>query len=134
MSFTRVCTTAELPGTKQVKGFTVEGTKVALVRDADGGLHAVEDDCSHANVKLSDGRVVGDRIGCWLHGATFDLATGEPKAPPATTGIQVYAVRIDGEDVLVDVTTPTNSTDSTTASTDSTTASSASSGCGGSCT
>lgn len=112
MSFTRICTTKDLPGDKQIKGFALAGTKVALVRDADGELHAVEDECTHANVKLSDGRVVGNRVGCWLHGATFDLTTGEPKAPPATAAIYVYPLRIDGDDVLVDVASPANTAQS----------------------
>ena len=42
-------------------------------------------------------------IECWLHGSCFDLRTGEPTNLPATEPVAVYPVRVDGEDVYVDV-------------------------------
>jgi 3-phenylpropionate/trans-cinnamate dioxygenase ferredoxin subunit len=60
---------------------------------------------------LSEGDVEGCEIECWLHGSRFDLRTGKPSGPPATEPVPVYAVRVDGDDVLVDVTTPVNSGD-----------------------
>ncbi len=56
-------------------------TTVAVVRDEDGDVHAVDDTCSHANVSLSEGEVDGCTIECWLHGSRFDLRTGEPTVP-----------------------------------------------------
>lgn len=77
--------------------------EVAVVRTADGGVHAVSDLCSHGQVSLSDGEVEGHTIECWLHGSTFDLTTGAPLALPATKPVSVYPVTLDGERVLVDV-------------------------------
>ena len=42
-------------------------------------------------------------IECWLHGSCFDLRTGEPTNLPATEPVSVYPVRVEGEDVYVDV-------------------------------
>jgi 3-phenylpropionate/trans-cinnamate dioxygenase ferredoxin subunit len=81
------------------------GVAVALVRTDDGAVHAVGDTCSHADVSLSEGEVDGCEIECWLHGSTFDLRTGEPLSLPAIRPVPVFAVTIDGDDVLVDVTT-----------------------------
>ena len=77
--------------------------EVAVVRDDDGELHAISDICSHGQVSLSDGEVEGRTIECWLHGSRFDLVTGRPTGLPATKPVPVYPVKIEGDDVLVDV-------------------------------
>ncbi len=84
----------------------LDGHHVAVVRDEDGGLHAVDDTCSHANVSLSEGEVDGCTVECWLHGSRFDLRTGKPTSLPAIRPIAVYPVRLEGDQVLVDVESP----------------------------
>ncbi|WP_166847134.1 non-heme iron oxygenase ferredoxin subunit [Isoptericola sp. BMS4] len=79
---------------------------VALARDADGGWHALSDVCSHGAVSLSDGEVEGCLVECWLHGSQFDLRTGKPLQLPATQGVPVYPVTVEGDHVLVDVDEP----------------------------
>jgi len=75
---------------------------VAIVRTA-GEVFAIRDVCSHAEVALSEGDVEGTTIECWLHGSRFDLRSGTPTGMPATIAVPVYAVRIEGDDVLVDL-------------------------------
>lgn len=104
MSFSRACPLAEVvEGT--AKAVVVDGVPVAVVR-SDGELYAIHDVCSHANVALSEGEVEDGTIECWLHGSRFDLATGRPTGLPATRPVPVYPVKIDGDDVLVDVADP----------------------------
>ncbi len=43
-------------------------------------------------------------IECWKHGSCFSLVSGDPNSLPATRPEPVYEVRVDGDDVLVDVT------------------------------
>jgi 3-phenylpropionate/trans-cinnamate dioxygenase ferredoxin subunit len=81
----------------------LDGHAVAVVRDEDGDLHAVDDTCSHAKVSLAEGEVDGCTIECWLHGSRFDLRTGKPSSLPAIRPIGVYAVRVEGGTVLVDL-------------------------------
>ncbi len=101
--FSVVCQVDDLaPGT--VSQAEVDGVIIALVRDADGAYHAVDDRCSHADVSLSEGEVDGCTLECWLHGSRFDLVTGKPSGLPAITPIAVYPVKIDGDQVLVAVT------------------------------
>ncbi|WP_424186039.1 non-heme iron oxygenase ferredoxin subunit [Actinokineospora sp. G85] len=85
----------------------VGDTPVVLVRRGDE-VHALHDECSHAAVSLSEGELSRKGLECWLHGSCFDLRTGAPSAPPATEPVSVYPVTIDGDDVLVDVTTTLN--------------------------
>jgi 3-phenylpropionate/trans-cinnamate dioxygenase ferredoxin subunit len=101
------CTTADLGPEEALRvelasaaGATVE---VAVVRDGDGGWHAISDICSHGAVSLSDGEVEGCFVECWLHGSQFDLRTGKPVQLPATQPVPVYPVTVDGDRILVDV-------------------------------
>ncbi len=108
MSSQRVCSLQDVPalGALRVEVSGPTGAvSVAVVRDADGGLHAISDTCSHQAVSLSEGDVEGCEIECWLHGSTFDLRTGRPRSLPAVHPVPVYALTVDGDDVLVDATT-----------------------------
>ena len=44
------------------------GRKIALWRDGEGVLHALEDRCPHRGAPLSQGVVLGDRLSCPYHG------------------------------------------------------------------
>ena len=104
MTYARACTFSELVDSTPFKA-TVDGLDVAVVRHGDE-VFAIEDECSHAAVALSEGDVEGCTIECWMHGSRFDLRTGKPTGPPATEPVPVYPVRIDGDDVLIDLDTP----------------------------
>jgi 3-phenylpropionate/trans-cinnamate dioxygenase ferredoxin subunit len=103
----RVCSLADVPHVGVVR-VVVDGTPVAVVRDEVGHLHAVGDTCSHAEVSLSEGEVEDCSIECWLHGSRFDLTTGRPTSLPAVLPIPVHPLVVDGDDVLVDVTSTVN--------------------------
>ena len=110
MSAHRVCSVQDIPADTNVLRVDVptpggDTVPVAIARDSGGELHAVSDICSHQDVSLSEGEVDDCSIECWLHGSRFDLRTGEPSALPATRPIPVYRLTVDGEDVLVDVST-----------------------------
>ena len=104
MSFQRACSMDEFREGEAV-GATIDDQDVALARYGDE-VFAVEDMCSHAEVPLSEGDVEtfkgAPTIECWLHGSCFDLRTGEPTNLPATEPVDVYPVRVEGEDVFVD--------------------------------
>lgn len=57
-----------------------------------GQLHAVVDNCSHRDAKLSEGRLRGALLTCPLHGAQFDVRTGAHQGPPASMPIACFAV------------------------------------------
>ena len=104
MPFTRACALADVaPGS--ALAVTVDDVDLAVVRDGDD-VYAIYDECSHAAIPLSEGDVEGCEIECWLHGSRFDLRTGEPTGLPATEPVAVYAVQVDDDDVLVDVSSP----------------------------
>jgi 3-phenylpropionate/trans-cinnamate dioxygenase ferredoxin subunit len=104
MGFSRACALAEIPSGEAL-AVTVDGVELAVVRNGDD-VYAIYDECSHAAIPLSEGEVEGCEIECWLHGSRFDLRTGKPSGPPATDPVPTYPVRVKGDDVLVDVTSP----------------------------
>lgn len=85
----------------------VDGVPVVLVRDG-AVVHALRDECSHAEVPLSEGELTRRGIECWLHGSRFDLRTGAPSCLPATEPVDVFAVEVHEGDVHIDVTTAIN--------------------------
>jgi 3-phenylpropionate/trans-cinnamate dioxygenase ferredoxin component len=102
----RACALSDLDDKKPL-AVEIGDVAVVLVREGDE-VHALRDECSHASLSLSDGEVTKQGIECFLHGSCFDLRTGQPSSPPATEPVDVYAVRIDGDDVYVDPTTTLN--------------------------
>ncbi len=64
------------------------------------------DECSHAQIPLSEGDVGDGEIECYLHGSRFDLRTGEPIGLPRRSRSPSTAALVEGDDVLVDVSAP----------------------------
>jgi len=77
------------------------GDKDVCVVRVNEEVFAVGDICSHAEASLSEGEVSGEKIECWLHGAEFNLRTGEAMTPPATESLEVYQVKRDGDSVTI---------------------------------
>lgn len=103
MTDVRVCATGDVePGS--ARRFDVDGHRLCVVRLGDD-WYVIGDECSHEDYSLADGEVWEDEreIECPKHGSTFSLASGEPQTLPATRPVPVYAVRLDGDDVMVTV-------------------------------
>ena len=73
------------------------GPHGVLVCRVAGRLYAVENNCSHRDTPLSDGRLRGALITCPLHGAQFDVRTGAHQGPPAFAPIACYPIT-EGDD------------------------------------
>lgn len=78
----------------------VDGVAVCVARIGDE-VFAVEDTCTHSEASLSEGEITGTKIECWLHGAEFDLRTGEALTPPATAALKTFKVEVNGNQVVV---------------------------------
>lgn len=91
---------SELTAGKPVK-IEKDGRAICIARVGDE-VFAVDDTCSHSDASLSEGDVTDFKIECWLHGAEFDLRTGEALTPPAVAPIKTYSVSVDGDSVTVD--------------------------------
>ena len=62
----------------------VGGREIVVCRTKDG-VFALDNICTHAYARLSEGRLRGTRLICPLHGASFDVRDGRVLGAPATT-------------------------------------------------
>ena len=110
MAFQPACPLAAIPVDEAV-AVTVGAYEVAIAR-VEGEVFALQDQCTHAAVPLSEGEVVNCEIECYLHGSMFDLRTGKPTNLPATEPVATFPVEVrevDGTDtVFVDTDTTLN--------------------------
>jgi 3-phenylpropionate/trans-cinnamate dioxygenase ferredoxin subunit len=101
MAYVKVGKLSDLPeGTAKV--FEVDGRAIAVC-NVEGTLYGVDDVCTHDEGSLEQGDLDGFDIECPRHGARFDVRTGEVKALPAVLPIDTFPVRVDGDDIEVDV-------------------------------
>ncbi len=68
------------------------------------GVFAVDNVCTHAFSRLSEGRLRGTRVICPLHGASFDVRDGRVLGAPAAVPLVSYSVRV--VDAAVEVALP----------------------------
>ena len=78
------------------------GESICVARVGDE-VFAVDDTCSHSEASLSEGDITDFKIECWMHGAEFDLRTGEALTPPAVAPLHTYGVHVDGDSVTVEI-------------------------------
>ena len=102
MTMVRLCSIDDVPK-GAVVAVKVDDAELAVVHCDDGTVHAIKDECSHANIALSEGELDGCTLECWLHGSRFDLRTGKPTGPPATEPVPVYPVEVRGGDIYVNL-------------------------------
>jgi 3-phenylpropionate/trans-cinnamate dioxygenase ferredoxin subunit len=77
------------------------GDQVCLIRRGNE-VSALHDQCTHQGMSLSAGEVLPDgTIECAWHGARFDCVTGAVRRGPAEEDVKSYAVRVEGDTVLV---------------------------------
>jgi len=102
-SFVKLASIHDIPE-NEARAFEHEGQRIAIYR-VGGQFYATTDICSHAYAELSEGFLDGDdcTIECPLHGSRFDLRTGAVLSLPAYEPIATYPVRVDDEDVLVEI-------------------------------
>ncbi|MCX6454273.1 MAG: non-heme iron oxygenase ferredoxin subunit [Actinobacteria bacterium] len=78
----------------------LNGTPVCVTRIGDE-VFAIADTCSHSEASLSEGEVTDYKIECWLHGAEFDLRSGEVVTPPASIPVEVFDVVREGAAIKI---------------------------------
>jgi 3-phenylpropionate/trans-cinnamate dioxygenase ferredoxin subunit len=101
MEFVKVGKAADVPpGT--TKSYEI-GDRAVMVGNVNGKYYAVDDVCTHDEGALGDGDLDDHEIECPRHGARFDIRTGEVKSLPAVVGIDTFSLRVEGEDIEIEV-------------------------------
>jgi 3-phenylpropionate/trans-cinnamate dioxygenase ferredoxin subunit len=104
MALHRVASTADIPE-GEARRFRLDGREIAVANLGEEGFRALEAICSHAHAFLDEGEVDPDfeTIECPKHGSTFDLNTGRPRTLPATMPVRAYQLKVEGDDILIEV-------------------------------
>lgn len=100
MAWIKVCQKSQIADQSAIK--IKRDNPLAIFRVGDE-FFATDDTCTHAKFSLADGYVEGDEIVCALHEARFCLRTGRVLSPPATVALRTYPVKIEGDDILVEL-------------------------------
>jgi nitrite reductase/ring-hydroxylating ferredoxin subunit len=90
--FTPVCAVEDLPNGSR-RTVEMAATSVLLV-NLGGRILAVRNRCTHLDAPLADGRLIGERIICRRHGASFSLVDGRPTGGPAVFPIETFQTRV----------------------------------------
>ena len=100
-TFTRVAAVSDLKD-RSMMSVSAEGEAILLAR-IDDNYYAINNVCTHFFTYLTDGELYPDtcEVQCPLHDSRFHLETGEVSEPPADVPEEVYAVKIDGDDILI---------------------------------
>jgi nitrite reductase (NADH) small subunit len=99
--FVKVAKTGDI-ASGEAKAVGVGARRIALF-NIEGTYHAIDDACTHRGGPLSEGMVVGTEVTCPWHGAVFDVATGSVLGLPAPRRVASYGVRIEGEDIEIEL-------------------------------
>jgi 3-phenylpropionate/trans-cinnamate dioxygenase ferredoxin subunit len=83
--------------------FEVAGRRIA-VANANGRFFAIDDTCTHEQCSLAEeGTLEGTVVTCGCHGAQFDVTTGAVLAPPAPEPVTAYRLRVDHDDLVLEI-------------------------------
>jgi len=99
--FVKVATTDEI-APESGKQVEVNGKQIALF-NLDGNFYAIDNTCTHRGGPLAEGFVEGEEVTCPWHGARYNIKTGAVLSPPAPQGVAKYNVRLQGNDVEIEV-------------------------------
>lgn len=100
----RVCALSDVQEDAPL-GITLDEKSLGIFRVGEE-VFVIDDVCSHEYALLSTGYQEGDTIECPLHQAIFNLRTGQHLSPPARCGVRSYKVRIEDENIFVDLSSP----------------------------
>ena len=86
----------------QLFGFDHKEKRI-LLANLNGKIYATDLICTHAEADLSTGFLSKEGIRCPLHLSVFDLESGVPKNPPAEEALKTYNVKLEENEIFVEV-------------------------------
>lgn len=79
------------------------GATYALYRTEADAVYASDGLCTHEQVHLADGLLMGHLIECPKHNGRFDIRDGMPKRAPVCLALRTYPAKVDGGMIWVDL-------------------------------
>jgi nitrite reductase (NADH) small subunit len=97
----KLCGLADAPAVGNVTEIELDGVGVCLA-NVEGELSALNNVCPHRHGPLGQGWLEGECVVCPWHSWTFHTKTGVADYPE-NERVDVFPLKIEGQDVLVDV-------------------------------
>ena len=86
----------------QLFGFNSDDKKI-LLANLKGKIFATDLICTHADADLSTGFLSEEGVRCPLHLSVFNLEDGKPQNLPAEVPLKTYNVKIEQNEVYVEI-------------------------------
>ena len=83
--------------------FDQSGRTFAIYRSPEDRYFATDGLCTHEQVHLSDGLVMGNIIECPKHNGRFDYRTGAAKGAPVCVDLKTYPVKVEAGKVFINL-------------------------------
>ena len=97
----KACTVDEV-GEGQLFSFDHKDKRIMLA-NLKGKLFATDLICTHAEADLSTGFLTDEGVRCPLHLSVFNLENGKPQNPPADEPLKTYNVKIQQNEIYVEI-------------------------------
>jgi len=81
--------------------FAVSTEKNVAIYKIEEEFFCTDDLCTHGNASLSEGFADEGIIECPFHGGAFNIRTGEPASYPCIKALRTYAVKLDGDAIMI---------------------------------
>jgi 3-phenylpropionate/trans-cinnamate dioxygenase ferredoxin component len=78
-----------------------EGRTFAIYRTGEDRYYATDGLCTHGQVHLAGGLVIGQIIECPKHNGRFDFSSGRAMGAPACIDLKTYPVKIEAGRILI---------------------------------
>jgi 3-phenylpropionate/trans-cinnamate dioxygenase ferredoxin subunit len=79
------------------------GRVYAIYRSPADEFFATDGLCTHEQVCLADGLVMGEIIECPKHNGRFNYRTGEAKGAPVCVNLATYPVKVEAGTVFIQI-------------------------------
>ncbi|HEX3437753.1 MAG TPA: Rieske (2Fe-2S) protein [Pseudacidobacterium sp.] len=96
--FVRICAKTDLPPEGEAREI-IAGDRALCIANVAGEISAMDNVCPHRGGPLGQGMIEGNKIICPWHAWAFDVKTGAAEHTPLAR-VEIYEVKIEGEDVL----------------------------------
>lgn len=87
--------------TEDLVRFDHDGHTFAIYRSPDDTFFCTDGLCTHEQVHLANGLVMGYEIECPKHNAIFDYRTGKALRAPACVDLRTYPVKVENGRIFI---------------------------------
>ncbi len=101
----RACNTNDIELEDLIR-FDHNNRTFAIYRSPENEFFCTDGLCTHEQVHLEDGLVMGYIIECPMHNGRFDYRTGEVKRAPACENLNTYPVKVENNEVFIRIDGP----------------------------